>query len=75
MQNRLFWSTAHVQDCFIEEIYVKQSPGLYSTRTVSNTIPEVVSCLYSLTLIVLVLLDKSISLIYVLVGPIYLFTF
>ena len=32
-QNRLFWSTVHVQDCF------KQSPGLYSTRTVSNTTP------------------------------------
>ena len=39
MQNRLFWSTAHDQDCFILAIYVKLSPGLYSTWTVSNTIP------------------------------------
>ena len=39
VQNRLFWSTAHVQDCFNYEIYVKQSPELYSTRTVSNTTP------------------------------------
>ena len=39
MQNRLFWSTAHVQDCFKYAIYVKQSPRLISTRTVSNTIP------------------------------------
>ena len=37
VQNRLFWSTAHVQDCFIQGIYIKLSPGLISTRTVSNT--------------------------------------
>ena len=41
-QNRLFWSTAHVQDCLQQAIYLKLSPRLISTQAVSNTIPVLI---------------------------------